>query len=208
MEINQLIENSFEKSFSYQEYRTLVTHLLQEGKSTGNTQSEALLHYSQLNEVRMNRLEKTLQMLPEVKSDMNALQKKYIALVISEGWCGDAAQIIPVFNLIESNVSTIEFRYVLRDENEALMDQFLTNGSKSIPKVVLIEKDSKAIIGVWGPRPEAAAKLIIDYKAEHGVIDETAKTNLQKWYLQDKGMSVQNELLAIFQNHEQLITTT
>mgnify|MGYP005852977221 FL=1 len=207
MELKQLFENSLENSFSYQEYRTFVTDLLQDGKSTGNTQSEALLHYSQLNEVRMNRLEKTLTLLPEVQAGFESLQKKYIALVISEGWCGDAAQSIPVFNLMESNISAIEFRYVLRDENESLMNQFLTNGSRSIPKLVLLEKETHRMIGDWGPRPEAAAKLIIDYKAEHGVIDETAKINLQKWYLQDKGISVQNELLSIFKNNEQLITT-
>jgi hypothetical protein len=197
MEINQLIEKSLEKSFSYQEYRTFVTHLLQEGKSTGNTQSEALTHYSSLNEVRMNRLDKTIKILPEIATKLSILKKKYIGLVLTEGWCGDAAQIVPILEKIDQSSNQIEFRYILRDENDSLMDQFLTNGSKSIPKVIMIAQSNLAVIGSWGPRPEAAAKLILDYKATFGIIDETAKTNLQKWYLQDKGISTQTEILAL-----------
>ena len=197
MDIQKIISESLENSFTYNEYRSLVTNLLKDGKSTGNEQSEALTHYSSLNEVRMNRLDKTLQMLPETIGNLSKLQNEIIGLVITEGWCGDAAQIVPMFNKMEQANTQLKFRYVLRDENEALMDQFLTNGSKSIPKLILIDAKSSEIVGVWGPRPQGALNLILDYKATHGKIDETAKTNLQKWYLQDKGISIQREIMEM-----------
>lgn len=197
MDIQKIISESVEKSFTYNEYRSLVTNLLKDGKSTGNEQSEALTHYSSLNEVRMNRLDKTLQMLPETVENLSKLPNEIIGLVITEGWCGDAAQIVPMFDKMEQASTQLKFRYVLRDENEALMNQFLTNGSKSIPKLILMDAKSLEIVGVWGPRPQGAAQLILDYKATHGKLDETAKTNLQKWYLQDKGISIQQEIMEM-----------
>jgi hypothetical protein len=92
---------------------------------------------------------------------------------------------------------SVSMRIVLRDDNEDLMNQFLTNGGKAIPKLVFVEKESMEVLGDFGPRPTAATKLVADYKAEFGVIDTTIKTNLQKWYLQDKGISTQNEI-AVF----------
>uniref|UniRef100_UPI00404B4B5F thioredoxin family protein n=1 Tax=Flavobacterium sp. TaxID=239 RepID=UPI00404B4B5F len=197
MNLTKIIQASLEKSNTYANYRKLVTDLLHNGKSTGNQQSEALTHYSSLNEVRMNRLEKTLILLPETEENLSKLKNEFIGLVITEGWCGDAAQIVPMFEKMEQASTRLKFRYVLRDENEDLMEQFLTNGSKSIPKLILMDAKSFEIVGVWGPRPEGAAKLISDYKATFGKLDETVKTNLQKWYLHDKGISIQNEVVDI-----------
>ena len=118
-------------------------------------------------------------------------------MVISEGWCGDAAQIVPVIHKMAELSNKIELKIVLRDENEALMNLFLTNGSKSIPKLIIIDKATSEVIGDFGPRPTGAKQLILDYKKEHGVIDETAKTELQLWYLHDKGVSTQNEIMEV-----------
>ncbi len=197
-----IILESIEKSLSYSEYRTRVSDLLKEGKSTGNEQSEALTKYSELNEVRMNRLEKTIQITEEVRQSLQNLQSNYIWLVISEGWCGDAAQLVPIFNKMAELSEKIDLRIVLRDENEALMNQFLTNGGKAIPKLLILDAETLAVLIDWGPRPEGAKNLILDYKAQHGVVDGTAKTELQKWYLHDKGISTQNEIMALVEKAE------
>lgn len=184
-------------SHSYFEYRKLIVDLLLGGKSTGNEQSEVLTNFSKLNDVRMNRLDKTITVSEENIFKLNSLQKEYIWLVISEGWCADSAQIIPVLNKIAEAVPHIDLKLVLRDENEELMNLFLTNGTKSIPKVIVIDKQTGSVVGTWGPRPLGAVDLIRTYKEEHGVVDETAKTNLQMWYLHDKGFSIQDELISL-----------
>ncbi|UUC45952.1 thioredoxin family protein [Flavobacterium cerinum] len=193
------IEDSLKRSYSYQEYRELVTKLLKEGKSTGNEQSDDLLHYSELNEVRMNRLDKTIAVPDVINDGLKHIEKKYIWLVLSEGWCGDAAQILPILHKMEVSAPNIDMKIVFRDENEVLMDRFLTNGGRSIPKLIVLDAATNDVLGDWGPRPAEAKQLIIDYKAKHGVIDETAKTDLQKWYLKDKGLSTQQELLELMQ---------
>jgi len=132
------------------------------------------------------------------------LKRKYVWLVLSEGWCGDAAQILPILNKMDSYSQHIELRIAFRDENEALMNLFLTNGTKSVPKVILLDKESEDVLGSWGPRPKGATDLIKSYKEQYGVVDETAKTELQLWYLHDKGVSTQNEILELTLQCEQL----
>lgn len=197
------IKQALENSFSYADYRNKVTSLIAEGKSTGHTQSEDLLKYSELNETRMNRLEKTIEVTPETKTKLQSLDKKYIWLVLSEGWCGDAAQIVPVIHKMAEVTDKVELKIALRDDNDALMQHFLTNGGKAIPKLILLDAETFEVVTDWGPRPSGAKQLILDYKATHGVVDETAKIELQKWYLHDKGISIQNEIVEM---HEQVLS--
>lgn len=191
-------------SHSYHEYRKLVEDLLIEGKSTGKEQSGELTNYSKLNDVRMNRLDKTIHISDENVSKLNSLSKEYIWLVLTEGWCGDAAQILPVLNKMAVSAHQIELKIILRDENEDLMNSFLTNGTKSIPKVLVIDKDTGLVLGSWGPRPQAVVDLIRNYKEKHGAVDETVKADLQMWYLHDKGITVQNELIQLMFGIEKL----
>ena len=184
-------------SHSYQEYRKLISDLLLEGKSTGSEQSEDLTHYSELNDTRMNRLDKTIAITEDNIQKIKDLKGEYIWLVISEGWCGDAAQILPIINKMAINSENIELKIVLRDENEELMKLFLTNKKKSIPIVIVVDKATGGDIAKWGPRPKGATDLITDYKNEFGIIDEIAKANLQLWYLHNKGLSTQDELVNL-----------
>ncbi|MBP6557922.1 MAG: thioredoxin family protein [Flavobacterium sp.] len=197
-----IIKNSLANSLSYTEYRNKVTSFLKEGKSTGNEQSEALTHYSELNETRMNRLEKTIKITEEFTEKLQQLKGEYLWLVISEGWCGDAAQLLPIFHKMAELSSKIDLKIALRDENDDLMNLFLTNGSRSIPKLIVLDKNTFEVLGDFGPRPKGAKQLILDYKAEHGVVDETAKTNLQLWYLHDKGLSTQQEIMELMSKVE------
>ncbi|MEL1246759.1 thioredoxin family protein [Flavobacterium helocola] len=194
------IKQALENSFSFADYRKKVTSLIAEGKSTGHTQSEDLLKYSELNETRMNRLEKTIEVTPETKVKLQNLDKKYIWLVLSEGWCGDAAQIVPVIHKMADVTDKVELKIALRDDNDALMQHFLTNGGKAIPKLIVLDAETLEVVLDWGPRPHGAKQLILDYKAAHGVVDEPAKIELQKWYLHDKGISIQNEIVEMHEN--------
>jgi thiol-disulfide isomerase/thioredoxin len=191
------------KSYSYPEYRKLMSDLLIEGKSTAVEQTEERTHYSELNETRMHRLDKTIKITEENATVLKNLSKSYLWLVLTESWCGDAAQILPILNkmALESN-QKIELKLALRDENEELMNHFLTNKGKAIPKLIILDKATGNVVGDWGPRPQGAIDLIENYKEKLSVIDETAKANLQLWYLHDKGVSTQNEIIQLLQDSE------
>lgn len=198
--MNSIINNGLANSISYQEYRELVARYATEGKTSGNTQTPDYINYTKLNESRMHRLDKTLQVIEEVKTYLENLNKEYIWLVLAETWCGDAAQVLPVINKMAQVSDKIELRILLRDDNEAVMNLFLTNGTKSIPKLIILDKDSGEVVTDFGPRPVEAKQLIMDYKAIHGVVDETAKIELQKWYLADKGVAIQQEILSLIKD--------
>jgi hypothetical protein len=198
--MNSIINNGLDNSISYQEYRELVAKYAAEGKTSGTTQTSDYINYTKLNESRMHRLDKTLQLVDEVKLYLENLSKEYVWLVLAETWCGDAAQVLPVINKMAQVSDKIELRVLLRDDNEAVMNLFLTNGTKSIPKLIILDKVSGEVIADFGPRPVGAKQLIIDYKATHGVVDETAKIELQKWYLSDKGVAIQQEILALIKD--------
>ncbi len=198
-----VIAQALFKSHSYLEYRKLMADLLKEGKSTAVEQTEERTHYSELNETRMHRLDKTMKITEANSAKLKTLKKKYLWLVLTESWCGDAAQILPILNkmALESD-QKIELKLVLRDENEDLMNHFLTNKGKAIPKLISIDKATGAVVGNWGPRPQGAIDFIESYKEKFGAIDETAKTELQLWYLHDKGVSTQNEIIQLLQSFE------
>jgi hypothetical protein len=204
-----VIAKALINSYSYNEYRKIISNLLIEGKSSGAIQSEDLTHYSSLNETRMHRLDKTIKISDEVVFKLKSLKNEYIWLIISEGWCGDAAQLLPIFNKMDEVSDKIEMKIVFRDENQELMNLFLTNGAKAIPKLIILDKNTLNVEGNWGPRPKGAIDLIQNYKDNFRVIDETAKAELQLWYLHDKGLSTQNEvaelLLAIESEKEFVI---
>lgn len=196
--MKEILKNALNNSYSYQEYREIVVDLLQEGKTSGAIQTEALVNYSRLNETRMHRLDKTIIIDDAIISKLKAIQSSYIWLVIAEGWCGDAAQLLPIFNKMSEVSDHIDLKIVFRDENEDVMDLFLTNGNKSIPKLIILDKNSLDVIADWGPRPIGAVELVFNYKEKFGVIDDTIKSDLQMWYLHDKGLSSQKEIIELF----------
>lgn len=191
--VNQFLLNTF----SYIDYRKHIEALLKDNQVTGNEQTQELVHYSQLNQVRMTRLDKTIKISIENTQKLKSITKELIWLVITEGWCGDAAQILPIIHKMSNLTNAIDLKIILRDQQEQIMNLFLTNGAKAIPKLIVIDKNTFDILGDFGPRPLGAKQFINGYKSRYGVIDETAKTNLQLWYLHDKGLSTQNEIMDL-----------
>lgn len=197
--MKNIIEKSLANSYTYLEYRNLVSSLLAEGKSTGPEQSEALTNYSLLNDKRMKRIDKTIKISDSTAQEIKQLQEPQTWLVITEGWCGDAAQNLPVIAKMAALSSNINLKLVLRDENLDLMDLFLTNGGRSIPKLIILDQENN-VLNTWGPRPRIATKMVADYKAEHGALDAQFKQDLQVWYNKDKGLSTQEDFVKIIQN--------
>jgi len=192
-----IINQSLPRSSSYEVYRDKVHELAINGKTTGETQSKALIEYTQLNDRRMNRWDKTLKIPADIQEKITQVGKKLVFLVLTESWCGDASPSLPVMNKIASLSENIELRVVLRDENLELMNQFLTNSSMSIPKLIIIDNDSEEVLADWGPRPSVATKMVEEYKAEHGKLTPEFKQDLQVWYNKDKGQNTLEDIVAL-----------
>jgi len=195
--VTQIIQDSLDKSMSYAEYRNLVTYLVETEATSGAEHTEALVNYTMLNDRRMKRWDKTIKVSEDVIEKVLAQEKEVTWLVLTESWCGDAAHLMPVMNKLANLNSKINFRVVLRDDNQDLMNEFLTNGSQSIPKLIAIDKETDAVLYTYGPRPSTATKMVEDYKKEHGVLTPKFKEDLQRWYNKDKGQTAIKDLLRL-----------
>ena len=184
---------------SYQDYRLLMGELVKTQSTTGLDQSEEMVAYTVLNEQRMKRWDKTVKVSQEAQEKIALFKGDVTWLVLTECWCGDAAHVIPVINKVAELNPNIHLKLVLRDENDALMQQFLTNGGKSIPKLIMIDNASGKVLDTYGPRPNAATTLVKDYITQHGAVTEELRENLQMWYNKDKGQSAIADLLLLLE---------
>lgn len=195
--LQNIIKDSLKKAISYQDYRALVKDLVVKESTTGNEKTEDLANYTMLNDRRMKRWDKTVKVDEAVKEKIAKTNINQTWLVLTESWCGDAAHIMPVINKVAELNNTIDFKVVLRDENLDLMNQFLTNGGQSIPKLILIDNATNEVVYTFGPRPSEATKLVLDYKAKHGKLTSEFKEDLQGWYNKDKGQNAISDLVSL-----------
>lgn len=196
-----MFKEYLDRSMSYAEYLKLIDDLLLEGKTTGPNQSEAMFGYAKLNRQRMHRLEKTIELGDDVVNAAKNARRNVIWLIVTEGWCGDAAQNVPIIEKIAAQSVNIETRYILRDENLGLMDQFLTNGASSIPKLIALDRETLEVVGTWGARP-AGARSLFDQLKEQGVAKPLIMENLQRWYNADHAKSIQAEFVKFVEQGE------
>lgn len=197
------LRNGAADAMDWNAYLAFTEQQVSSGRTSGVTQTEYLIEMSKLNLVRMNRLRKTVQLCEKLSGMATTLQPQ-TWVVFTEIWCGDAAQNIPVFRAIEeASMGNVTLKLVLRDEHEEMINEHLTNGSKSIPKLIAFDDDLNHIFS-WGPRPEALQQLVIDYKLmpepKRSYTDFSAE--IQKWYAVDRTNTIQREFIQLF---EQLI---
>lgn len=186
-----------QKSISYDAYIALFDELVANRQTTGPDQSEAFIHYTALNQQRMHRWEKTLQLLPAVESAIRNIAVPQTWLVLTEAWCGDAAHSIPILHALAALNPLITLRFVFRDENPELMDRYLTNGvSRSIPKLIALDTATREELFTWGPRP-APLQAIFMKMREEGVAYAAIKEELQRWYNKDRSVTIQQEMAAL-----------
>ncbi|WP_282123180.1 thioredoxin family protein [Algibacter mikhailovii] len=200
--MNTVIKSALERSISYKSYRALVKQLAEDSSSTGLEKTKAFANYTKLNDKRMARWDKTIK-VPKIAQDIiSEFNHTITLLVITESWCGDAAHVIPVLNKITELNSNLSLRLVLRDENPELMDRFLTFGNKSVPKVIIIDNESGAVIQTYGPRPTEAANYVRRFKSKHGTLTPHFKEDLQHWYNNDKGQNVIQDVTQLLSQLE------
>lgn len=188
-----ITEKHIEKSISYLAYREMIDMLLAEDKTTGLVQSPRLIAFTRLNVQRMRRLDKTALLNSDLVNKLVLVTEKWIWLVLIEAWCGDAAQLLPVMEKMAAVSPSITLKLLLRDENLEVMDAYLTNGGRAIPKLVCLSARNLEVVGTWGPRPAPAQQMVMDYKANPVISYEQLGEDLQRWYTKDKSLTFQEE---------------
>jgi hypothetical protein len=193
----ELVEKSLMDSMTYKEYRILVSDHVQKRTSTGANQSKDLTQYTLLNDSRLRRLDKTSKVQADIFEKFENFGGNQTWLVITESWCGDAAQSLPIMNKLTEITEGISLKIVLRDEHPELMNAFLTNGSQSIPKIIVLDNEAHQLLGEWGPRPSIATEMVNSFKEKNGSLTSEFKQDLQVWYNKDKGENIAQDLVKL-----------
>ncbi len=193
-------EKIISDSLTYPAYKELVERLASEGKTTGINPPEKYAEYTKLNAERMKRIGKTVTISNEIAGKIGSVVNDIILLVIAESWCGDVAQNLPVIWKLSEINPRLDLRIILRDENDNLMQNFLTDGGRSIPVCLIIDKNSLYVLGKWGPRPEPAQRIIREHKANPDRPYSEVSKEIQLWYTADRGQTVQKEIVNLLES--------
>ena len=198
--------DTLQNRMTYAEYVAKTIDLLKEGKtSTTEVKPNPKIHaYTEQNVERMQRLDSSTVLAAETREKLATITEPQTWLTISEGWCGDASQVVPVIEQIAAANSNITHRLIFRDEHVDVMDAFLTNGGRSIPKTIILDGTGK-VLNTWGPRPsdlqtvvdEVRQKMSTMTKEEQKAYFEDIKKIVHGWYDGDKTVSTQREFRAV-----------
>ena len=169
------------------------TYIAQMAEGAVSYPDEKYREYIVMNQHRIQRLEKTYTPSTDIMRVVDSLDHPVRWLVITEYWCGDASQSLPVLHKIaEASKGKIQMHLVYRDKKPELMNAYLTNGSRSIPKVIQLN-DSYQVTGVWGPRPKAAQDLVVQLKSNPETAADYAN-QLHLWYARDRQKAFEAEI--------------
>lgn len=197
--MDPVIQNSLKNGMSYTAYRNLIKQLVEDKSTTGLDKSEEYVNHTKLSDQRMKRWDKTIKIADEDKQKIQNFDRKVIWLLISESWCGDAAHVVPVLSKIAELNPNINLQIVLRDDNLELMDMFLTNGGRSVPKLIMLDAETGDVLNTYGPRPTEATNYVNRYKTMHGSLTPEFKQDLQFWYNKNKGQNIVTDIVELFQ---------
>lgn len=194
-------------AYNYTSYRELINQLVAENKTSGEKQTPGRISFTALNVHRMNRLDKTTMLLPALQQKLNEITCNQTWLVLSEAWCGDSAQIVPVVEKIAmASHEKIELKILFRDENPLVMDCVLTNETRSVPKLIALDAETLQMLGTWGPRPAPAQQIMLHWKSNQDTISwDDFEKELHTWYAHDKSQTMQAEFISIIEEWEKVL---
>ncbi|HRN55185.1 MAG TPA: thioredoxin family protein [Agriterribacter sp.] len=181
---------------NYTGYKQLFDEILSVPNPASPYDNDIYLDYTRLNRSRMKRWDK--QPVPDenLVSRITQVASPQHWVIITEPWCGDAAHIVPFLIKLAEQNNLISYDIQLRDSEPFLIENYLTNGTRGIPKLIVRDESGNDIFN-WGPRPKGAQELLDKMKADNADF-ETIKIALQNWYNQDKGLSLCRELAEYF----------
>ena len=192
MSADILIDNKI--GMDYETYLNLFKKLVDE-PNFDNELDMKWYEFRKLNLQRTLRLQKYFIPSDDLISVISSTQYSQTWLVLTESWCGDSAQNLPIIAKAASLNTKINLRIVPRDENLELMDKYLTNGSRSIPKLIVFDNKNNELFK-WGPRPAEAQNHFSKLKNE-GLDKSEINKQLHLWYGKNRGKEVEKELIVL-----------
>ncbi|MFM7016535.1 MAG: thioredoxin family protein [Bacteroidota bacterium] len=180
-----------QEGISYESYCLKMKELVEAQTTSGDDKSLERIEFTKLNLHRMKRINEDLPLLTKY-----SLGFPISAAIITEAWCGDSAQNIPwLEHFVNACSPKIPTYYFFRDEHPGFMNQFLTNGSRSIPICIFFNPINGNVYGTWGPRPEEIKSWLSDFRKQNPELTKHVwEIELHKYYTKNKGQAITRDL--------------
>ncbi len=184
----------FTEGLSYENYIEYTEDALEAEIEIDDPQE--LVQYYAINLQRMRRIHKTFKFSNAQKKRIEAIENNFKILIITEGWCGDASQIVPIVERLAEALK-VECKFVLRDQHMDLMENYKTNNTISIPIIVGVDQEGEELFR-FGPRPARGMEILTKFKENPDRYSkEEFHEDLQRYYNENKGEDTVNELLDL-----------
>lgn len=187
------------KAINFNDYLQLTRNIIEQAQPNPPYDNEKMKAYTAQNLERMERLNNNIVLDQKLYNLLSSITQKWVWVIITEPWCGDAAQIVPALSAFASVNDNIECKILLRDEHPELMNIYHTNGSKSIPKLICIDAERNIELGTWGPRPREIQIIVDQFKDDHSLTFGQKVRHIHQWYDENKTRAIQSEFVDLLQ---------
>jgi len=193
-----LLEQIDKRGVDFQTLLERTAETLQTILESREANPDSRLKYLKLNHQRCRRIQKTYTVSEPLQRLIQQIDVHQLWVVITEIWCGDSAQIVPyIARMVELNPN-IELKIIFREENPDVMDRYLTDGKRSIPKVIGFDDEGNELFQ-WGPRPVVLQKIFNSLKAQNTPGGEIQK-HIHLWYARQGMDAIESDFKQIFRN--------
>jgi hypothetical protein len=190
------VDGRLHNGLTYAEYLTAVENLARTpSEEPADDLTRNRVRNAGLNLQRMQRITRTYIPGEPLRLALARVTRPQLWMVLSEPWCGDSAQVLPYLQKMVEISPAITMRMLLRDENPDIMDNYLTDGTRGIPKVVAFDAQGEELFR-WGPRP-AEGQAVFRRAREEGKTKKEALEALHLWYGRNRGQAIEAEFLLL-----------
>ncbi|MCS6818983.1 MAG: thioredoxin family protein [Chitinophagales bacterium] len=192
-----LLNKVFPEGIDFEAYLAYTRSVLKSPNPQKPYDNPKILKYTEENLKRMEELMQNIALDKKLYHLLSANPRKLKWIVLTEPWCGDAAQIVPLLAAMANTSDNIFFTILLSDSHPDILDNYLTNGSRSIPKLICIDEQTNEELGTWGPRPQRLQQLVIENKNRTDIPFSEKVKMVHEWYNQNKTRDIQKEFIDL-----------
>lgn len=196
--MKKILIEDLQGPMSYDAYIAQIQDVIQSGSMNVLSYDTSQLEFTELNMKRMDRWKRRFDK-QGFSASTNFDASSLTWLVITEGWCGDAAHILPVIGRLAKELDQMRLIFINRDLNHEIMDEFLTNGGRAIPMLIVLNNEGH-VVGQWGPRPKELQDYFIEEKRKPDFSYPEVQIGLQSWYNKDKGQTTASEIMEMMES--------
>ncbi|GAB5521186.1 MAG: hypothetical protein RhofKO_34370 [Rhodothermales bacterium] len=194
--IMRTVSDAFNEALTYDEFVAQWRAHLAIPKKELDKKGRIYQFYALYNQGRTTNVTEAFAPSKAIEAAIGQVKRPMHWFVLTEDWCVDSAFALPMIVKLAALSKHITLKILPRDANLDMMDRYLTDGARSIPKLIAFDPSTGEEVFQWGPRPAGLHKAREAWKAD-GVEGKELSKRGADWYEEGGWRQVEDELLAL-----------